>query len=185
MDAVVMCGGQGTRLDTEREKPLVRVDDTPMVEYVLDALAGSPVETVHAVVSPHTPETADAVAALPVSRIDAPGEGYVADIQYALEDIDQPALTVAADLPLLDSEVVGAVLAAHDEGAMTVCVPAALKDLLGASYQHTTEHGDTTVVPAGINVVAPEGESTYCSYDARLAVNVNRLEDAEIAERLV
>jgi adenosylcobinamide-phosphate guanylyltransferase len=180
-----MCGGRGTRLDADREKPLFRVGNTPMVEHVVDALAGSSVGTVHAVVSPHTPETADAVAQLPVSRIDAPGDGYVADLQHALEDLNQPVLTVAADLPLLDSELIEDVLAAHDGKALTVCVPAQLKDLLGVSYQHTTEHGDRTVVPAGINVVAPKRETTYCSFDARLAVNVNRPEDAEIAEQLL
>lgn len=180
-----MCGGRGTRLDAEREKPLFRVDDTPMVEHVVEALVGSSVGTLYGVVSPHTPETAAALAGMPVSRIDAPGEGYVADLQYALDRVDQPVLTVAADLPLLAPAVVADVLAAHDEGALTVCVPAALTDLLGVSYQHTTEYAGRPVVPAGINVVAPGEETIYCSYDARLAVNVNRLEDAEIAERLL
>ena len=38
MPALLLCGGRGTRLGGEREKPLVSVGDRPMVGRVLEAL---------------------------------------------------------------------------------------------------------------------------------------------------
>lgn len=193
-----MCGGRGTRLEADEEKPLVRVGGEPMVDRVLDALADSDVETVHAVVSPNAPETAATLVQRPVECIQTPGEGYVPDLQHALDAVAEPALTVAADLAVLSGAVVDDVLGVYRRaagggaGSLTVAVPAALKDLLGASYQHTlgedsTESGEPgPLVPAGLNVVSRSGaEWTHCSYDARLAVNVNRRSDIEIAERLL
>ncbi|MFC4449046.1 NTP transferase domain-containing protein [Halorussus aquaticus] len=189
MDALVMCGGRGTRLDAPTEKPLFEVGGRPMVARVADALAESAVETVHAVVSPHAPETREFVAQRDsLSAIETPGEGYVADLQIALEAVEPPVLTAAADLPLLDADAVNAVLRSHSEGSLTVCVPAALKRALGASIDTTFEREGRELAPTGVNVVADpdtETETMYETYDARLAVNVNRLSDADLAEELL
>ncbi|MFC7325072.1 NTP transferase domain-containing protein [Halorubrum rutilum] len=164
-----MCGGRGTRLGGETEKPLTPVAGRPMVDRVCDALDGSRAETAHAVVSPHASATRAHLVDerrpdLPV--IDAPGDGYVADLQYAMaavggaESGGPPLLTVAADLPLLDAAAVDAVIdaarAAGDGDAprsLTVCVPAARKRKLGVSADAVTEVDGREVVPAGINVV--------------------------------
>ncbi|UHH26849.1 NTP transferase domain-containing protein [Halobacterium noricense] len=173
-----MCGGRGTRLDSDVEKPLFVISGRPMVDYVRDALAESRVETTHAVVSPHAPETrAHLRGELPV--IETAGEGYVADLTTALDAVETPVLTVAADLPLLDGDVVNTVLDAAD-GSTSVRVPSALKDALGAS---TDEEGEW--VPTGVNVVADDEDSVFRSDDTRLAVNVNRRSDAALAERLL
>jgi adenosylcobinamide-phosphate guanylyltransferase len=178
-----MCGGRGTRLDAAVEKPLYEVGDRPMVDRVREALVESGVDTVYAVTSPHAPETREHVAG---PRLDAPGEGYVADLGYALERVDPPVLTVAADLPLLAGDAVDAVLDAFDGTNLAVCVPVALKRALGVSVDATMDHGDETVAPTGINVVSPRDTDTiHMSYDVRHAVNVNRLADAEIAEALL
>lgn len=116
MDALVMCGGRGTRLGADREKPLVRVAGEPMVDRVLDALAASRVDRAVAAVSPHTPETRTRLGARTDDRtvgdagngagrdagdgaaeaaddsrgavavVETPGEGYVADLRDALGD---------------------------------------------------------------------------------------------------
>ena len=173
-----MCGGRGTRLESDTEKPLFELAGRPMVDYVRDALAESRVDTTYAVVSPHAPETrAYLRGELPV--IEMAGEGYVADLTTALEVVETPVLTVAADLPLLDGDVVNTVLDAAD-GSTSVRIPAALKDALGAS---TDEDGEW--VPTGVNVVGDDEDGVFRSYDARLAVNVNRRSDAALAERLL
>ncbi|WP_336038084.1 NTP transferase domain-containing protein [Halobacterium yunchengense] len=173
-----MCGGRGTRLDAAVEKPLFPVAGTPMVDRVRDALAASRVDAAHAVVSPHAPATRDHLAGdLPL--VETPGDGYVEDLRVALEAVEPPVLTVAADLPLLDGEVLDRVLDAAG-GSTSVAVPAALKELLGASVD-----GDGAWVPAGVNVVADDEDALQRSYDARLAVNVNRRADAAVAERLL
>jgi len=222
-----MCGGRGTRLGGDGEKPLAAVAGRSMVDRALDALAASRVETAYAAVSPHTPRTRERLVArrdgegsgretgsLELVVVDTPGEGYVADLRAALsEGPTAPALTVAADLPLLDGPAVDAVLDARvaaDADALSVRVPAARKRELGASADAATRYDDAGNggaddgkagdeeandgdsigdVPAGINVVgALDGagdEVVRATRDARLAVNVNRPEDRRLAERIL
>ncbi len=179
-----MCGGRGTRLESDREKPLYPIDGVAMVDRVLRALAESAVETTHAVVSPNAPETRDYLASDDgPALIDTPGEGYVSDLGVALESeaVTPPVLTVAADLPLLEAATIDRVLERHDDGSATVCVPVALKRRLGASVDATLA---PHLAPTGVNVVgaSTERQMTYVHYDPRLALNVNRLEDARLAE---
>jgi adenosylcobinamide-phosphate guanylyltransferase len=227
MNALVMCGGRGTRLDTEVEKPLHEIAGEPMLDRVRHALRrATHVDTVHLVTSPHAPRTARHVAETAHREetvIQAPGEGYVADLGRALGDprVDAPLLTVVADLPLLTADAVDTVCKHYDAlgpkpgGAppsLTVCVPTALKRALGVSADTTRAHGGREVAPTGLNVVgtvasedgndgsedddtddpaagetdtaAEDDERLYVTHDARLAVNVNRLADAAVAERL-
>jgi adenosylcobinamide-phosphate guanylyltransferase len=147
-----MCGGEGRRLaatlDRAVEKPLYEVGGTPMVDRVLAALDGSGVDAVHAVVSPAAPATRDRLSGR-VPLVETPGEGYVADLDAALRTVGAPALTVAADLPLLTADAVDAALEAAERqapGTLTVCVPAALKRDLGVGVDTTfhTDDVDTT-----------------------------------------
>ncbi|WP_135820624.1 NTP transferase domain-containing protein [Halostella litorea] len=179
-----MCGGRGTRLDADAEKPLFEVGGEPMVDRVADALAASAAGTTYAVTSPHAPETAAHVRDRGLATVGTPGDGYVADLTAALADdrIRPPVLTVAADLPLLAGDAVDAVLRTHGGGSLTVCVPTALKEMLGVSADAAADGR----APTGLNVVADDERDTmYTTYDARLAVNVNRTEDAAVAEALL
>jgi adenosylcobinamide-phosphate guanylyltransferase len=178
-----MCGGKGSRLDADVEKPLFEVGGRPMVDRVASALADSAVAETYAVTSPHAPETRDHLdERLPL--VETAGDGYVTDLGAALADdrVSTPALTVAADLPLLAGDAVDVVLDARQPGAsLTVAVPVALKRLLGASVD-----ADGDPAPTGVNVVADaDEETTYVTYDARFAVNVNRQSDAEVAAALL
>ncbi|AEH36859.1 GTP--adenosylcobinamide-phosphateguanylyl transferase [Halopiger xanaduensis] len=189
-----MCGGKGTRLESPREKPLHPIGGTPMVDRVVAALADSRVETIYAAVSPNAPETRARLERAAGDRedltaVETPGEGYVADLMAILErdDISTPVLTVAADLPLLEAPVVDRVLERHVQGergrSRTVCVPVALKRRLGVSVDSQLE-SRPHLAPTGVNVVgdADAADSIDVHYDARLAVNVNRLQDARIAD---
>jgi adenosylcobinamide-phosphate guanylyltransferase len=209
MDALVMCGGRGTRLrggeKTERfstiEKPLVEVGGEAMFDRVVDALRASRIGgdgavagQIHAVVSPHAPETAERARELSLSVVATPGDGYVSDLTTALDAIGRPALTVPADLPLLVSEHVDDAVErsvgdsegtdAREPTSITVCAPVALKRRLGASVDTAFEHDGRTVAPTGLNVVAGDDDTVALTYDARLAVNVNRPSDRELAGAL-
>lgn len=181
-----MCGGRGTRLDADVEKPLFEVFDTPLVDLVVDALQGSRCDDVYAAVSPHAPETAAHVASRDVEVVETPGEGYVADLRFALDTLEPPVLTVAADLPLLAGSAIDRVLETFDgDAAVQVCVPAALKRELGLSADAAYERDGQEVSPSGLNVVTDaDAETTFLTYDVRYTVNVNRLEDAAVAEAL-
>jgi adenosylcobinamide-phosphate guanylyltransferase len=178
-----MCGGRGTRLETDAEKPLFEVGGRPMVDRVTEALARSRVESVHAVTSPATHETREHLRERGVSTIEAPGEGYVADLGHALERVEAPVLTVVADLPLLAADAVDTVLEGYTDGSLTVCVPVDLKRRLGVSVDTTLSEAPE-LAPTGLNVVGDGPDETMTSDDPRLAVNVNRLEDALVAEGL-
>jgi adenosylcobinamide-phosphate guanylyltransferase len=177
-----MCGGRGTRLGFDGEKPLFEIDGIPMIDRVLGALAASRVETTYAVGSPHVPET---MAHVDVPTIEAPGEGYVADLLVALETVETPVLTVGADLPLLEGEAIDWVLEGYAGGSTMVAVPAERKTELGVSIDETIEIDGERVVPSGVNVVGdPEPEHTRMHTDIGFAVNVNRPGDARIATHL-
>jgi adenosylcobinamide-phosphate guanylyltransferase len=183
MDALLMCGGRGTRLDIDGEKPLVEIGGTPLVDRVADALAGSSIDRTHAVTSPNAPRTREYVT---LPTIDAPGAGYVADLQYALERVDRPVLTVAADLPLLAAETIDDVITAHEGNSMTACVPVALKRRLGVRIDTGIQADDRDLVPSGVNVIATGDRDRRVVFeDPHLAVNVNHARDALVAVALL
>lgn len=178
-----------------------------MFDRVVDALRGSRIGedrtasagTIHAVVSPNAPETAERARELSLSVVDTSGGGYVSDLTAALDAIGRPALTVPADLPLLAPEHVDdAIERSFTDGggrtntrtnrpeptSLTVCTPVALKRRLGASVDTSFEHDGRAVAPTGLNVVAGDDDTVALTYDARLAVNVNRPGDRELAEAL-
>lgn len=181
MDALVMCGGEGNRLDSPAEKPLFEVAGSPMVEQVVAALSESSVEETYAAVSPNTPGTRTFLEGR-CGLVETPGEGYVEDLSIALEVVSPPVLTVAADLPLLEADVVDRVRRrATAERSLTVCTPVALKEQLGVTVGRERDG----LVPTGLNIVGTGDEETvYTTYDARLAVNVNTRSDAAVAEAL-
>jgi adenosylcobinamide-phosphate guanylyltransferase len=189
MPALVLCGGRGTRLRTATEKPLVPVCDEPMFDRVVRALRASRVSTVYAVSSPRTPETAARARELGVDVVEAPGDGYVDDLGHALDIVGEPAVTAVSDLPhLAAAHVDRAVSLAHQGEAtasVTVCVPVARKQSLGASVDTDFEHEGRRVAPAGLNVVGDAATETMCIVDdERLAVNVNHPSDLAVAESL-
>jgi adenosylcobinamide-phosphate guanylyltransferase len=177
-----MCGGRGTRLN-RGEKPLFEVGGEPMVERVLRALEASRVDDVHAVTSPYAPETAARLDGR-VSLVETAGEGYVEDLTAALERVERPVLTAVSDLPLLTGELVDRALDAREGGGLAVCVPTALKEALGVSADATRRRDGHALSPTGLNIVGDD-ETAHVSHDARLAVNVNRPDDAAVAEVLV
>ena len=189
MDALLMCGGRGTRLRPavgDTEKPLVEVDGRPMVDRVVDALEASQVGTIVAAVSPATPETAAWLADREgVRLVETPGEGYVDDLTTALETVETPVVTVTSDLPLLTGRLVDRAIEAAAGESLAVCVPQSLVESVGASVDTTVDHEGDPVVPTGLNVVGGGTDRRVVWTSERLAVNVNRPPDLRAAERML
>jgi len=188
MDALLMCGGQGTRLRPavgDTEKPLVEVDGRPMVDRVVSALHESRVSEIVAAVSPETPSTAARLTGCADVRvIETAGEGYVTDLTAALETIETPTVTVTADLPLLTGEIVDRAVETADGESLAVCVPLSLVESVGASADTTVDHDGETVVPSGLNVVGDKKSRQVVWETERLALNVNHPADLQRAEKL-
>ena len=205
LPAVLLCGGRGTRLSSDREKPLVEVDGRPMVARVLDALAEADgVDRVVAVASPDAPATRRALRGdlgddvdVDCTVRDGDGDGYVSDLTVGLDAVDGPAVTVAADLPLLRGEdvddAIGAAIvdgggpsgSVDDVPSVSIRVPTATKRGLGVSVDASFDHGDRSVAPTGLNVVGDGPDRVVVRDRESLAVNVNRPGDLAIARRLV
>ena len=202
MEALLMCGGRGTRLGGVVEKPLVDVAGRTMIGRVLDALETSRVERVHAVVSADAPAThrwlLDRVSTgsgRSLEIIETSGDGYVADIQAAVSEVPTPALSVCADLPLLTGTIVDRVVTSGSKAALSVFVPVATKRRLGVSIDTSMAIDGEQVAPAGINLLGrPEGDKRSATESGadrlvlrnpRLAVNANRPRDLQIAEALL
>ncbi|SFS48119.1 NTP transferase domain-containing protein [Halostagnicola kamekurae] len=181
-----MCGGRGTRFEGSTEKPLHPIDGVAMIDRVRHALEASRVESIYAAVSPNATETATHLETTDgVEPIETAGDGYVADLVAALErpELEPPLVTVGADLPALCAPVLDRIIRRHGDAdaSRTICVPAALKRRLGVRIESRLE-SEPHLVPTGVNVVGTNDQDmTHVSYDPRLAVNVNRLEDAPIA----
>lgn len=157
MDSLLMCGGRGTRFVASVEKPLFEIDDCPMVDRVLTALAGSRIDRIYPVVSPHVPNTRDHLAEHPAvdGFLETAGEGYVEDLGTALADdrVGRPVLTVVADLPLLTAPLVDRQIEQYDGRDLTVTVPTALKSALDVSTDPVRSHGGRELATTGLNVV--------------------------------
>lgn len=184
MDALVMSGGRGTRLDYNGEKPMYEIGGEPMIERVLNALEHSSIGQIKVAVSPHTPETREHVEKLGAEVLETRGEGYVEDLKECLEnEVETPVMTVVSDLPLLDPDIVNEVLEEYEnlEEEVSVSVCTTLEFCEGLGIEPDTSFGG--LVPTGVNIVGDSNEDEYMVInDVRLSVNVNTLSDAIIAE---
>jgi len=194
--ALVMAGGKGTRMTLSEEKPLLKVGGKTVIEHVLSALKNAKkVDSVVVAVSVYTPKTARFMTKFPVKVIKTPGKEYVSDMGYAVKKLGlQTVLAIAADLPLITSEAVDAVVECYErcgKPALAVVVPMETKQKLGLGGEYAFELEGRRVVPAGINVIdgrridEEELDQEVCVVDWKeVAVNINTLEELKVAERL-
>ena len=191
--AVVMAGGRGTRMALAEEKPLLLVGGKPVVELVVSALKrAKSVSRVVVTVSGYTPKTAAYLAGLGVEVVVTPGKEYVSDLAFAVKKLRLGVvLAVAADLPLLTSEVVDEVVGAYfgcGKPALAVAVPLETKRKLGMSLGYAFDCEGVQVVPAGLNVndgtrIDDEwiDQAAYVVDKVELAVNINTVDELRIA----
>jgi bifunctional UDP-N-acetylglucosamine pyrophosphorylase/glucosamine-1-phosphate N-acetyltransferase len=144
LSAIVLAAGHGTRMRSDRPKPLHVLVGKPMVVWVLDALAECAVERVSVVVG----HGADAVTKRLVEDAgDRPLEFVEQSVQRGTGDAaavgltglgdgewDEPhdVLVLTADTPLLRSETLAALVASHrQQDAACTILTAELADPTG------------------------------------------------------
>jgi len=196
--ALVMAGGKGTRMQASEEKPLIKVAGKPVIEHVLDALKkAKKIDSIVVAVTDRTPETAKLMEKHHVKVLQTPGKDYVSDMGYASQALKLGVfLAIAADLPLVTSEVLDKIVERYEccgKPALTVAVPLETKTKLGMSVEYSFKIDSRDAVPVGINII--DGSKRYgdewldqdiCLLDKdELAVNVNTKQELEIAERLL
>jgi adenosylcobinamide-phosphate guanylyltransferase len=196
--ALVMAGGKGTRMRAAEEKTLIKVCGKPVIEYVIEALQkAKKIDGIIVATSASTPKTAEFMSHFPVRVVETPGKDYVSDMGYASQTLKLGVfLAIAADLPMVKSEVLDAIVERYErcgKPALTVAVPLSTKVKLGMSVEYSFKMDDKDVVPVGINVI--DGRKRYgdewldqdiCLLDLNeLAVNVNTAQELQLAECLL
>ena len=188
MRALIMAGGEGSRLDLG-EKSLVSVGDSPMIRCIIDAFSAAGHEPV-VVLSPRTPMTRNWCGVQGITVFQAGGTGYVEDLVEAVEELEEtgPVFTCTADLPCLTAELIVTIEEAYRSAgtpALSVWIPGEL--FPGGSstegYREVVE--GVTAYAAGINIVtgsritAPQEETRLLLRSRRLAFHVNTRSDLE------
>jgi adenosylcobinamide-phosphate guanylyltransferase len=144
-----------------------------------------------------TPKTTKLMKQLGVKVIETPGKDYVSDMGYVVQTLKLGVfLAIAADLPLVKSEMIDAVVERYErcgKPALTVAVPLKTKAKLGMCIEYSFKFDDKDVVPVGINVI--DGHKRYgdewldqdiCLLNhAELAVNINTVQELKLAELLL
>jgi len=195
MDAVVMAGGLGTRLDMG-ENPMVKLLGRPLIDYVLTALEESSIDRIFVAVTPNVPKTRKWVVDRNIEVVDTPGEGYVPDMIFAVEtaNIQNPVMIVMSDLPLLKGDIVDEILDVYDdvpEPALSVHVPLGTHGKIGTKPDALFNYEGHFITPAGVNIldgmlIRFEQEDHHLVLDRiELALNVNTAEDLKICESVL
>jgi bifunctional UDP-N-acetylglucosamine pyrophosphorylase / glucosamine-1-phosphate N-acetyltransferase len=122
--AVVMAAGRGTRMRSATPKHLHPLLGRRMVDWVLEAARALSPEPLVVVASPDTSAGLD--GATVVVQQEARGTGdAVATAREALDGFAGDVLVLSGDTPLLTTELLEALVAAHREGDAAVTVLAA------------------------------------------------------------
>ena len=137
-----MAGGKGTRLKVPQEKPLFKLRDKPLINFVLENLNASKlIDEIVIAVSPNTVETTGYLNSVngDYTILDTSGEDYLTDLSYILDYFEKKSkedilLFINADLPFISSETIDHVLEYYLESpkdALSVLVPVEIFEDLG------------------------------------------------------
>jgi adenosylcobinamide-phosphate guanylyltransferase len=193
--AILMAGGMGTRLKVPCEKPLFKLHDKPLINYVIDNLDASRfIDKIIIAVSPNTLETTNYLKSLNVNFeiLDTSGKDYLTDLSYILDYFEKKSqddvlLFINADLPFISTETIDYVLEYYlnsDKDALSVLVPVEIFEDLGLDYSYEFEGN----VPSGLNVLRSinivQDEDQLVIAKVELALNINTIPDSKVAEKL-
>lgn len=195
MDAMVMAGGKGSRLNMG-EKPMVMLLGRPLLDYVISAVMESSIEKIFIATTPNVPLTRSWAKEKGLFVIETPGKGYVADMIYAVQyaGIKEPLLLIMADLPLTTGVVIDYIIEVYKtrpEPALSVHTPMSLHRRLGRKPESLFNYNGQLIVPVGLNIldgaeIQYEQEDYHLILDRiELAVNVNTPDDLLLCETMV
>ena len=189
--ALIMAGGKGTRMELDVEKPLVEVNGRPMIQYVINALKNTDkINKIIVATSKNTPETRTFLNEQGIDIIETPGDGYVNDLGFIISnfELDDVLLTITADLPLINSDIIDYVLKEYeksDKPAMSVLVPI---DVF-KKYDIKPTMMFENLIPSGLNILRSinktQDEKVLIIERIELALNINTCEDIKLLKKLV
>ena len=191
MRALIMAGGAGSRLNLG-EKPLLLLNNQPMIRYIINAFWGAGCEVVVAT-SGKTPMTRNWCRAQKIDLYDAGGTDYIADMVEAIQALEekQPLFVSAADIPCIDTGIITTIAEAYLASGKDACstwVPSRTVTSCRGGLSYKKMIRETEACPAGLNILRgdciaePQDELQLVLDDPRLAINVNTRDDLRAAE---
>ncbi|MCK5660785.1 MAG: NTP transferase domain-containing protein [Methanosarcinales archaeon] len=204
MDAMVMAGGFGRRLDMG-EKGLVHALGKPLLEYVLTALMGAKhIDRIFVATSENTPETyrwvQDNYSANlsngSVIPLKTPGSGFVADLAYASRKagINAPFFIIMSDLVLITPQLIDMVIGIYDQcdtSALSTYVPLEVCASVGIRPDTVFHKDAKIIVPVGVNILdgkfmdREQSDFNFISQHPEFAININTVNDLKICEQML
>ena len=190
MIGLVMCGGKGTRMKSDQEKLLLKYKK-PIIQHVISALDESGCfSKIICATSCNAPKTSQFVKDLGISTVETKGEGYVEDLNHALESFDEDVFVVSGDLALLDSEIVQKIVNDFEnrQSWTSVLVSKKFLDLIGVKPEYLVNYNEEECAFTGISIVNPKiivgmepvQESYIVIDDKRIAINLNTKTDYDL-----
>ena len=198
MDAFIMAGGRGTRLN-KGEKPLLRLLDKPLITYSIHVLKKtSLINQVFIITSPNTLGTAKWLAkhypGIPV--IKTPGEGYVPDMVNAVKKsgVKGALLVIMSDLPLITPALLERIIHIYKKkgtDALSVHLPIDICKKFGQRPDTVFHKDGELIVPVGINILnvdkidSEQEDYNYLLDETNMILNVNTIEDYYICKEIL
>ena len=218
MDALIMAGGKGTRLKINREykygheltyknniknnisnahnksieKPLLKIGGKPMIDYIIEELLKSNINSIYIAVSKNTPETELYLTKKYGSYsnifiINTSGIDYIHDLNECIEYFSEPFMVLSCDIPTINSNTINKIINHYQNISKSSDI-----ESLCVAIEKDRYIGNPTIVinnciPAGINILSPKyGEQKEETYiiDEPL-ININTLEDKALVEKML
>ncbi|UUX92353.1 NTP transferase domain-containing protein [Methanoplanus endosymbiosus] len=194
MLALIMAGGKGTRLGMG-EKPLVRILDRPMIDYIVTAFEEAGHEAIIAL-SDNVPMTKNWCRVNGVEYYCAGGLGYVEDlIEFTIETDERSAfLTCASDIPGITSRTIDEICRKYSESGKDSCsvwIPEDLVREISFSCNYREKIEGVNACPTGLNIVKgsrmkeEQDELKVISDDISLGYNINTPEELSLFEKFM
>lgn len=190
MIGIVMAGGKGTRMESEKEKLLLKYKK-PVILHVIDALRESKCfSKILAITSKNSPQTKKLLEENSVKTIETPGDGYVSDLNQVLSSLDEPVLVTSGDLPFLDSEIIKIIAKMYNSENiwMSIVITKGFLDSLHLKSDICVYHDGQDCFFTGISLVDAKQiknlnnvkENFQILDDKRVAFNLNTKQDYEL-----
>jgi adenosylcobinamide-phosphate guanylyltransferase len=197
--ALIMAGGKGTRIGLAIEKPLLPFLGKPLIDWVVEAVkSAEKVSEFYVVTSKNALETERKCLKNGLKVIRTDGKGYHDDLKQAIREahLQDPVLTMPADLPAVTGKFLDKVIAAYEKcgkDALAVFVPITKRKALELSVSSTDEHKGVWYAVAGVNIIngariQDEGKidtSAIITEEIEVLLNINTLKDLAIAEKIM
>lgn len=193
-----MAGGKGKRLGLPVEKPLLQFLGKPLIERVVNSVeAAKNVSELCVVTSENTLKTEEWCLSKGLKVIRTGAKGYHDDLKQALSrlDIRFAVMTVSSDLPALTGKFLDEVMLMYEDcGAdtLTVLVPVEKRREMGLSVSSKYPFEGADYCVCGVNVINGAkiseeklSERAFITSSFEAILNVNTLDDLEIAQRIV